>query len=181
MRRLILSLAAGAAMAMGSTAANAAITLISCDGSLDNCTVNNAAAPAQSTLAWDDSSVTSPTFSATIDFSNNLAGNYWVSLTTSTPDILFTALTITPITGSGSITYVGPPTASITLLPGSLGIGSYHLSFSGNSPNGGAESGNLLFRLAVPEPATWGMMLLGFAGIGFAMRRRPRPVLAQIA
>jgi hypothetical protein len=25
---------------------------------------------------------------------------------------------------------------------------------------------------AVPEPATWGMMLLGFAGIGLAMRRR---------
>lgn len=34
---------------------------------------------------------------------------------------------------------------------------------------------------AVPEPATWGMMLLGFAGIGFAMRRRRQPVLAQLA
>lgn len=27
---------------------------------------------------------------------------------------------------------------------------------------------------AVPEPATWAMMLLGFAGIGFAMRRRSK-------
>lgn len=34
---------------------------------------------------------------------------------------------------------------------------------------------------AVPEPATWGMMLLGFAGIGFAMRRRRQPTLAQVA
>jgi len=34
---------------------------------------------------------------------------------------------------------------------------------------------------AVPEPATWGLMLLGFGGIGMAMRRRRRPVLAQIA
>ena len=34
---------------------------------------------------------------------------------------------------------------------------------------------------AVPEPATWAMMLLGFAGIGFAMRRRRQPVLAQLA
>jgi PEP-CTERM motif len=36
---------------------------------------------------------------------------------------------------------------------------------------------------AVPEPATWAMMILGFAGIGFAMRRRgsPRALLAQIA
>jgi hypothetical protein len=36
---------------------------------------------------------------------------------------------------------------------------------------------------AVPEPATWAMMLLGFVGIGAAMRRRPstQKVLAQIA
>ena len=27
---------------------------------------------------------------------------------------------------------------------------------------------------AVPEPATWAMMLLGFGGIGVAMRRRPK-------
>lgn len=27
---------------------------------------------------------------------------------------------------------------------------------------------------AVPEPATWGMMLLGFGGVGYAMRRRPK-------
>ena len=34
---------------------------------------------------------------------------------------------------------------------------------------------------AVPEPATWGMMLIGFAGIGMALRRRRRPALAQVA
>ena len=33
----------------------------------------------------------------------------------------------------------------------------------------------------VPEPATWTMMLVGFAGIGVAMRRRRKPVLAQLA
>lgn len=32
--------------------------------------------------------------------------------------------------------------------------------------------------LAVPEPSTWAMMLMGFAGIGFAMRRNRKPVLA---
>ncbi|MFL6726088.1 MAG: FxDxF family PEP-CTERM protein [Sphingomicrobium sp.] len=180
MRKLVLGLVGATTLALGS-AANATITVISCDASLDNCTANNSGAPAQSTLAWDDASVTSPTFTATIDFNNTLAGNYWLSLTTSTPELFFTALTVTPITGTGSITYVGGPTHSITLLPGSLGVGSYHLTFSGNSPTGGAESGNLTFRLAVPEPATWGMMLLGFAGIGMAMRRRRRPALAQIA
>lgn len=34
---------------------------------------------------------------------------------------------------------------------------------------------------AVPEPATWAMMLLGFAGIGMAMGRRRPKMLAQIA
>jgi hypothetical protein len=35
---------------------------------------------------------------------------------------------------------------------------------------------------AVPEPATWAMMLLGFGGVGFAMRRaRPKAALAQLA
>jgi hypothetical protein len=34
---------------------------------------------------------------------------------------------------------------------------------------------------AVPEPATWAMMLLGFGGIGVAMRRRRKDALAQIA
>jgi hypothetical protein len=35
---------------------------------------------------------------------------------------------------------------------------------------------------AVPEPATWAMMLIGFAGVGISMRRRRRqPALMQIA
>ncbi|HKP11380.1 MAG TPA: PEPxxWA-CTERM sorting domain-containing protein [Blastocatellia bacterium] len=34
---------------------------------------------------------------------------------------------------------------------------------------------------AVPEPATWAMMLLGFAGIGMTIRRGRKPALAQIA
>ena len=33
----------------------------------------------------------------------------------------------------------------------------------------------------VPEPATWAMMLMGFAGIGATMRRRRRAPLAQVA
>ena len=33
----------------------------------------------------------------------------------------------------------------------------------------------------VPEPAAWGMMVLGFAGIGFAIRRRRKAALPQVA
>ena len=34
---------------------------------------------------------------------------------------------------------------------------------------------------AVPEPATWAMMLIGFSGIGFAMRRRQQATLTRVA
>jgi hypothetical protein len=39
------------------------------------------------------------------------------------------------------------------------------------------------FNSGIPEPATWAMMLLGFGGIGFAMRRsrRRNGVLMQVA
>ena len=33
----------------------------------------------------------------------------------------------------------------------------------------------------VPEPATWAMMLLGFGGIGYSMRRRRKTFLPQVA
>ena len=45
----------------------------------------------------------------------------------------------------------------------------------------GTSTGDLNFVVgAVPEPGTWGLMLLGFGGIGLAMRRRKalRPVCA---
>lgn len=47
-----------------------------------------------------------------------------------------------------------------------------------------AYSGTVNFQVpGVPEPATWAMMLLGFAGVGMAMRRSRKPALklAQIA
>ena len=34
---------------------------------------------------------------------------------------------------------------------------------------------------AVPEPATWAMMLMGFGAAGYAMRKRRRPRVAQMA
>jgi hypothetical protein len=34
---------------------------------------------------------------------------------------------------------------------------------------------------AVPEPATWALMLVGFGAIGFTMRRRRKPALMQLA
>jgi hypothetical protein len=37
------------------------------------------------------------------------------------------------------------------------------------------------FTAAVPEPSTWAMMILGFAGIGFmAYRRKAKPALMAV-
>jgi hypothetical protein len=54
---------------------------------------------------------------------------------------------------------------------------------SGISRGLGSYGGNLTFTpaAAVPEPATWAMMLLGFAGIGWQFRRRRSATLAQFA
>jgi len=54
----------------------------------------------------------------------------------------------------------------------------YSLNFTGGPGSNFNGTANLR---AVPEPATWGMMLLGFAGIGMALRRRRQPALAQLA
>lgn len=50
-----------------------------------------------------------------------------------------------------------------------------------NVLNGNIIVGHSQAMAAVPEPASWAMMLLGFAGIGFVARRRRIKPLAQIA
>jgi hypothetical protein len=50
------------------------------------------------------------------------------------------------------------------------------LSVTYTARGNGTFSGNLFFTpVAVPEPATWAMMLAGFGAIGFTMRRRRKP------
>ena len=187
MRKMVLGLIGASALALGSTAANAALMVTACDLSLDNgCSQDNSLAPAQSTISWSDSNVGPSPFSAVIDFNNTLGGDYFASLTTASPNVYFTTLTIYALVGGvqmgpALMQYSGGPTHAITLLPASFGAGDYRLSFGGTTSGGGGEAGTLSFFAAVPEPGTWALMLLGFGGIGMAMRRRRRPVLAQIA
>lgn len=49
------------------------------------------------------------------------------------------------------------------------------LVVNGTSGSNGNYAGTISFSptAAVPEPATWAMMVLGFGAVGFAMRRRP--------
>jgi PEP-CTERM motif len=56
-----------------------------------------------------------------------------------------------------------------------------YLRLTTNPSANAFEIDNLAVNPAVPEPATWAMMLLGFGGIGIAMRRRRTTALAQLA
>jgi hypothetical protein len=53
-----------------------------------------------------------------------------------------------------------------------------NITVHGTSNGNGVYSGTYSFAPgAVPEPATWAMMLIGFGAIGHAMRRRPRTAI----
>src|SRR4051794_28250718 len=150
MRKLVLGFIGASALALGSTAANATVAVITCDPTLDNgCSAANPASPAPATISWSDSDVGASPFSGFVDFSNTLSGDYFVSLTTADPNLLFTQLTITPLLGGAAvINYSGGPTNAITLLPGTFGAGNYHLTFGGTTSGGGGEAGTLSFFAA---------------------------------
>jgi CHRD domain/PEP-CTERM motif len=64
--------------------------------------------------------------------------------------------------------------AEATLLAG-LDAGNAYLNIHTTNFGGGEIRG---FLHAVPEPSTWAMILLGFAGMGFmAYRRKSKPAL----
>jgi hypothetical protein len=43
------------------------------------------------------------------------------------------------------------------------------------------ETAGLFGAISVPEPSTWAMMILGFAGLGFAGYRRTRKAVSIAA
>ena len=58
----------------------------------------------------------------------------------------------------------------------------FYATGTSNNPHGNVLLGGLELTPSVPEPGTWGMMLLGFAGLGLVMRRsRKKIALAQLA
>ena len=105
-------------------------------------------------------------------FTSNTIQNATAMLSTyySAANALFdgTLLQSATFTGTGGFSAIDPLTRA---LPFSETV-RYDLIFGPGSGNFNGTAN--LTMLAVPEPATWAMMLFGFAGLGYAVRRRPR-------
>jgi hypothetical protein len=91
-----------------------------------------------------------------------------------TPGILNSIGSNTPAIGPGTLTdtiYTAPVTASYIEFYFGAGSSSAPGTTNGGSYNG---AGILQLQAGVPEPSTWAMLLLGFAGVGFMAYRRKR-------
>ena len=107
---------------------------------------------------------------------NGATGTATLGSTTLTSSITGNAFSILLPGGLPTSTGATPPQYGFNLWP-RLGLG------NNNQISDFGPQNDLLRVAAVPEPASWGLMLLGFGAIGTAMRRRRReqPTLAQMA
>jgi hypothetical protein len=193
MRGAILSILAGSALAVSATAANATVTLGTAIGSscsAVDCTAGTATATVTDNInipnkvQFDDTNTGTGSQTGWFNFfvTPSMLGTFTATAATNPASTLTLFELLTGGTSStvGSTLVTSTPGTQLTY--GGLVAGQwYTFRYTANMSTAGTISGNANFYPAVPEPATWGMMLLGFAGIGFAMRRRRSPVLAQLA
>lgn len=183
MRGAILGILAVTAMALGSTTANAAVTL-----AIDSPGLNTGGSSAFAGKVTGTGALATFTDDFVFNLTNAdlLDGHVDTLLIAGGAlDIDFTSIYIDTV--ANAFTHVGfdPSTETWQLFPGAVfGAGTHHLFVSGNynTPIGQNPTYSGTLNIApVPEPATWALMLFGFGGIGMAMRRRRQPALAQIA
>jgi hypothetical protein len=143
--------------------------------------VTNVDSPIAGRLTFDTIGAAAGPVTSFFDFSESFNSTAVFAIVTT--DGTLTLEQLLPGGGGAAITSVTGSGNNLTLNTGLLTAGTmYRLSYTGNLTTAGNISGNATFTAAaVPEPATWGLMLFGFAGVGMALRRRRRPVLAQVA
>jgi hypothetical protein len=183
MRKLLYT-AMGAAVLATASIANAAVTVTSSTNlSSPNPTSSIVTNDGITTINFGQNPVTSPTFDGSFTFTNDVAGMYSFVIGSSTTGLAFD-LANTMVSGGGQtwdFTALSPRQLSLDPIE-LMADTAYTVSFAGTSPVGGAVTGNVtISAAAVPEAATWAMMLLGFGAMGLAIRRRRQPVLAQLA
>lgn len=183
MNRVALGLMGAAALTLGS-AANATITIVnqSPNTATSTFSVTNVDVPNINQLQFDTISSAAGTVIAFFDFKESFASTGFFTATNASGSV-----TLEQLLGDGTFS---------TLMAQSIGSGPflglhtgvlaantvYRFSYTSSFPNtnGGITSGNAIFS-GVPEPTTWALMLLGFGGMGVAMRRSRKRVIAQIA
>jgi len=173
MRKLALALAGTAALTFAS-AANATVALVTCTMNCDGPTTIGT----QTTIGYSDTGLTMPSFTESLTFLNDLSGLYSITLTTSTKTVNFTSAVLSDgitdydlhkIVDDGTNEYwsfLNPPDNQYQ-----IGAGTYTLTIMGDNNGPGSLAGTVTIN-AVPEPAAWAMMLIGFGAIGASMRRR---------
>jgi len=205
MRKLMLALAG--ATALTASAANAAITIgsgsqISIGGSVITNTADASQATALDFTTGTTSNGSAPGTLSTFnggaagsfagqfctgscgtinDIASLMVGASASPFFTLTNGVTFSLSNITSIDRStaGILGFMGTGVFSGTLGGDTINPTSANFTFS--TQGGNVTTFSATATAAVPEPATWGLMLLGFGAIGFTMRRRRRPVLAQVA
>ena len=175
MRKLLLLTAAAPAL-MFATAANATVTVDDSSMVVDGPTTVGTT----TTIGFTEATLGAPNFSETLTFTNTLDGLYNFTLTTSSRDIDFISAILS---GGGGPYALNPIDTGATeywrLSDLWLGAGQYMLTISGDNRGNGSLGGSVTIEQAVPEPATWAMMLFGFGAVGFAMRRRKQQKTTQ--
>jgi hypothetical protein len=68
-----------------------------------------------------------------------------------------------------------------TALTGILGPGTYYVEITGTNNVTTLGVGGSVITSGVPEPATWAMMVLGFAGLSYAAFRQRKTKVSMIA
>ena len=183
MRKLGIALMGATALAMAS-AANATITVTSTSfTSYSGPTSTDGGVT--TTIGYEDTGLQKPSFSEWLSFTNTLAGIYSVTLDTSSRSVNFTSAYLTDGTNNFALTCLaGCSSGSVEfwgLDDTLIAAGNYTLNVFGNNTSTGSLGGTITIT-AVPEPATWAMMLLGFGAIGWQIRRRRSTLaLAQAA
>lgn len=168
MRKFILASAASmaAVVALAAPASAATIVLNEEDGTLSggfDATVT-------------DGSVDAPaSFTREFTFTLPEMGVTSVSITTNSTVDAMTNLDFTSVLLNGAALTLSPRGGAefgfLTNFPTMAGLQT--LTVNGIARGNGSFGGNITFSptAAVPEPATWALLLLGFAAVGFSMRR----------
>jgi hypothetical protein len=136
----------------------------------------------ETTIGFTEAGLANPTFTEWLTFTNDMAGVYALTLDTSSTGIDFTSAILTGPGGPYEMIeeFDNGISEFWNLSSLFLEAGTYTLTINGNNNSTGSLGGTVTIN-AVPEPGTWAMMLLGFGAAGYAMRRRRRPALAQMA